>query len=183
MNQESAIERQIRLIEGLRNPSAYPHDVTTVTLLETHISYVLLTGTYAYKIKKAIVLDFLDFLTLESRHHFCEEEVRLNRRLAPEVYLGVVSIGGNMEKPTFGSEGPTLEYAVKMREFPQEGLLSLMIASGSLTARHIDALAARVASFHASIEVAPSNGQLGSPATVRRIAFENFTETQPLVQE
>lgn len=179
MSGESDAGRQARLIEGLKHPAAYGHPVTAVTLVETHISYVLLTGSYAYKIKKAIALDFLDFRTLESRRHFCEEELRLNARLAPGVYLGVITIGGTADAPRVDGAGDPLEYAVKMREFPQEALFSRMIGGGSLAGRHIDALAARVASFHGSIDVAPSNGRFGIPAGIGRLALENVNGAQP----
>lgn len=91
-----------------------------VRVLETHISYVLLTGSWAYKIKKAVKLGFLDFSTLALRHFYCQEELRLNRRTAPELYLEVLAIGGSPAQPVIGGPGPAIEYAVKMREFPQE---------------------------------------------------------------
>ena len=97
--------------------------------METHISYVLLTGTYAYKIKKAVDLQFLDFSTLAARRHDCHEELRLNRPLAPSVYLDVVAITGTVEAPAIGGDGPVLEYALKMRQFRQDGLFSDMLAA------------------------------------------------------
>src|SRR4029077_427684 len=119
-----------------------------IDLLETHISYVLLTGTYAFKIKKAVDLQFLDFSTLAARRHYCEEELRLNRPLAPSVYLDVVAITGTVETPVIGGNGPVLEYALRMRQFSQDALFSDMLARGALTAAHIDRLAEVVAAFH-----------------------------------
>ena len=89
--------KQSELIASLLKPEAYPHPVASLELLETHISWVILTGTYAYKIKKSVKLDFLDFSTLRLRRHFCEEELRLNRRMAPQLYLDVVA--GPMSTP------------------------------------------------------------------------------------
>src|SRR3990167_10530759 len=84
-------------------------------LIETHISWVLLPGTFAYKVKKPVKLPFVDYSTLEARRHFCEEEVRLNRRMAPGLYLGVTGITGTTASPEIGGAGPVLEYAVCMR--------------------------------------------------------------------
>ena len=100
--------------------------------IETHISFVLLTGTHAYKIKKAVDFGFLDFTTLAARRFFCAEELRLNRRLAPELYLEVVPITGSVDAPVVGGPGPALEYAVKMREFRQDALASRLLAAGLL---------------------------------------------------
>ena len=116
------------LLTALSDPARYPHPVRRVELLETHISWVLLTGSYAYKIKKPVNLGFLDFTTLEARKHYCEEELRLNRRLAPELYLAVVPITGTRQRPLMGGEGPPLEYAVKMKEFEQPALLDNVLA-------------------------------------------------------
>src|SRR5262245_15552984 len=117
------IAEQARLIRALQNPAAFGPNVGRVRLIETHISYVLLTGPYAYKIKKAVNLGFLDFTTLAARCHDCHEELRLNRRLAPAIYLDVVAVTGSIDSPQIAGAGPVLEYAVKMREFSQDALL------------------------------------------------------------
>src|SRR5215510_2197492 len=105
------------LPEALRDPRCYGPEVKKVRLAETHVSWVFLTGRYAYKVKKPVKLPFLDFSTLSRRLHFCREELRLNRRLAPRLYLGVVPIGGSPRAPRVGKK-PAFEYAVKMRQFP-----------------------------------------------------------------
>ena len=128
-----------------------------------HISFVLLTGDYAYKIKKAVDFGFLDFTTLAARQFFCAEELRLNRRLAPELYLEVVPITGSVDSPVVGGPGPALEYAVKMREFPQDALASRLLAAGQLGPADIDILASRVAEFHGAIAVAAPDGRLAPP--------------------
>src|SRR5690606_1039552 len=101
------------LIEALLDPRCYPHPVDSVRLMETHISWLLLTGAYAYKIKKPVSLDFLDFSTLERRRHYCEEELRLNRRFAPRLYLDVVPISDGPAHPRMEGTGEPVEYAVK----------------------------------------------------------------------
>jgi aminoglycoside phosphotransferase family enzyme/predicted kinase len=179
----SAVKRQEVLIQALRRcPTAYADGVDQVDILETHISYVLLTGRYAFKIKKAVELGFLDYRSLAARHHYCKEELRLNRRLAPDIYLDVVPITGPVASARVEGAGRALEYAVKMRQFPQDSLLSQMLLRGALTPAHIDALAARVAEFHGSIAVASANGPFGRPDEVRRLALENFEQLDGLVE-
>jgi len=155
-----------RLIDALRAPDCYPHPVAAVDVLETHISWVVLTGAFAYKIKKAVDLGFLDFSTPARRRFFCEEEVRLNRRLLPGLYIGVVGIGGTPEQPRFGASGTAWEYAVKMHEFPQSALFDRMLGRGELAPRHIDALAERVAAFHQGLTPADPAADYGQPAAV-----------------
>src|SRR5580765_1021598 len=130
-------EDQRRLVTALGLP-----------IVETHISYVLLGSEYAYKVKKAVNLEFLDFTTLEKRRFYCHEELTLNRRLAPSLYLDVVPITGGTDAPILEGEGTPLEYAVKMRRFDQDGLLSRVIARDELTSVRVDEIAAEVASFH-----------------------------------
>src|SRR5687768_15541429 len=100
------------LAEDLRDPAAYPHPVERVEMIETHISWVFLAGEFAYKVKKPLRLPFLDFSTLAQRHHYCQEELRLNRRSAPEIYLDVVRIAGNPAR--VHGQGALREYAVRM---------------------------------------------------------------------
>ena len=109
------------LIQALQNPELYDHPVDGFQTIETHISVVILTGDYAYKIKKPMDFGFLDFSTLERRKHFCEEELRLNRRLAPGLYLEVVPITGSPEQPVLGGEGDAFEYAIRMRHASSMG--------------------------------------------------------------
>ena len=174
-------EEQARLIRALQCPAVYGHRAERVTLLETHISYVLLTGPYAYKIKKAVDLEFLDFTTLSARHFYCEQELRLNRRLAPAIYLGVVPIAGSVERPVVGGDGPVIEYAVKMREFPQDALLSRVLSQNRLTAAHIDSLAAKVSAFHGRIETAGGDTRFGVPDDILRWALQNYEQIRPLL--
>ena len=110
---KTASRKTQSLATALIDPACYDHEVGEVHLAETHISWVFLTGRYAYKVKKPVKLPFLDFSTLKKRHHFCREELRLNRRLAPDLYLGIVPIGGSIAAPRVGRK-PAFEYAVKM---------------------------------------------------------------------
>ncbi|MFO7892398.1 MAG: AAA family ATPase [Longimicrobiales bacterium] len=130
-----------RLVEALTRPEAYPHPVDSVCVVQTHISAVFLVGPYAYKVKKPVEFDFVDFGTVERRCHFCHEEVRLNRRLAPEVYHGVVPITAGPTGPRMSdavlddpeetaipaADGDVVEWAVRMERLPQERTLKSLL--------------------------------------------------------
>ena len=168
------LEVSARLLQALQNPSLYDHPIHEFQVIETHISWVLLTGNFAYKIKKPVDLGFLDFSTLARRRHFCAEELRLNRRLAPDLYLEVVTITGIPEKPEFNGRDPAIEYAVKMKQFSQQSLLINVLHQGQLKATHIDALAIQLAEFHARIQVAGPNTPFGLPDTLAKPVLANF---------
>ena len=138
------------LVEALLRPEAFPHPADDIELMETHISWVILAGNYAYKIKKPVVLDFLDFGTLAKRRHFCEEELRLNRPWAPELYLDVVAITGPADEPVMGGAGEVLEYAVKMLRFDQDLRLDRQLANGMLTVPDMKELGQAIAARHAA---------------------------------
>jgi len=154
--------------------AAYPEPVSRIEMLETHISWVFLAGEFAYKVKKPVDLGFVDFSTLERRRHFCEEELRLNRRLAPVLYLDVLPIAGSVESPRIGGEGTAIEYCVRMRRFEQERLLSRQVAEGKLLPRHLDSLARQLAEFHARIPVAEPASRFGTPEAVAEPMRANF---------
>ena len=170
-----------RLIAALRQPARYAHAVERVELLQTHISCVLLAGDYAYKIKKPVNLGFLDFSTLAARRHYCEEELRLNRRTAPGLYLDVLAIGGSESAPVIGGGGAPIEYALRMHRFEQDDLLDRMARRGALVPAHIDALARGLAAFHAGIERAGAGQEFGSPQRILAPALQNFEQMLPLV--
>src|SRR6266540_2767518 len=153
-------------IAALRDPACYPHPAEPVELIETHISWVFLAGEYAYKVKKPVDLGFLDFTTLQARRFYCEEELRLNRRTAPGIYLGVAPITAGAAGPRLGGTGEAIEYALKMRRFPQEALADSMAGRGDLHTAQIDAIAAAVAAFHGAIPAAPKESEYGSPEHV-----------------
>ncbi|MFM7313413.1 MAG: AAA family ATPase [Cyanobium sp.] len=165
------------LIASLLRPGAYDHPVEAVQLLQTHISWILLTGRTAYKIKKPLDLGFLDFSTLEKRRHVCAEELRLNRRLAPELYLGLRSIHGPADQASFSGDGEEIEVAVQMRQFRQEDLLPAVLQRGMPEDQLLDlmeALATRLAAFHAAATNAPQESDHGTAERVREPAFANL---------
>jgi len=169
-----------KLIESLRNPAIWPDDPESVQLIETHISWVLLTREFAWKIKKPVTFDFLDFATLEQRKHFCEEELRLNRRTAPNVYLDVVPICGNAADPVIGGTGEPIEYAVRMKRFDDDQLLSRMVSEGRLEARQVDALAEHIAAFHASLPGIGDDLPYSRADRIRDDAIDNFKTIERL---
>jgi aminoglycoside phosphotransferase family enzyme/predicted kinase len=175
---DTDLSTQRALIANLREVLPREDRRAPVEVIETHISWVLLTGAVAYKIKKAVDLGFLDFTTLARRRHLCEQELRLNRRLAPAIYLDVVAIAGTIEHPVPGGSGPPLEYAVTMREFPQDALASHVLARGELTPAHVDALAADVAAFHSRIASASAGSEFGRPDDILGIALSNLEATR-----
>ncbi|HEX5613342.1 MAG TPA: AAA family ATPase [Burkholderiales bacterium] len=181
-SQAEAVAAHARLVRALCDPACFPDPVARVEAIETHISSVLLTGAFAYKLKKPLDLGFLDFTTLEKRRFCCEEEVRLNRRTAPSIYLDVVPVTGTLARPKIGGAGPVLDYAVRMRQFGADQTFDALLARGELTGERIDQLAACVAAFHATIAVAEASHPFGTPERVWRAARENFLQIEPFVE-
>ncbi|MGA9165715.1 MAG: AAA family ATPase [Thiobacillus sp.] len=175
---------QAELIRSLGNPGCYDHAAGPVRHVETHISHVLLSGEYAYKIKKPLDLGFLDFSTLDKRRHVCQEEVRLNRRLAPAFYLGVVPITGSPAAPRLNGTGEAIEYAVKMRQFPLDATLDRLEAQGRLTASQVEAIATTVARFHLeACARAEADSSWGGPQQVWQPVAQNFLQIAPRLED
>jgi len=170
------------LIGALQNPAVFPHPVTEFKLIETHISWVLLTGGFAYKIKKPMDFGFLNFTTLEARKHFCEQELRLNQRLAADLYLEVLPITGSENAPQLGGSGQAIEYAIKMRQFPQQSLLDAVQARGELTLAHIDDLACQIADFHYKTPQVSAAHPLCSVQAICAPMRQNFAQIEPLLE-
>jgi len=166
-------------VRALQRTDPWPHPVEKIELIETHISWVFLTGEYAYKIKKPVDFGFLDFSTLDKRLHCCLEEVRLNARLAPQIYLDVVPLCGTPEQLRVGGVGEPFEYAVRMRQFDVSRGFDRLLASGQLTSSHMDKTAAMLAKFQAGAQVAPKTAGYGEPALVLTPVVENFAQIRP----
>lgn len=171
-----------------QQPAAFAPDVKAVERIETHISWLLLAGDRVYKFKKPLRLDFLDYSTLALRRAACEEELRINRRTAPGIYLGLTAVTGSPEAPglapveTLAADTPVLEWAVCMRRFDQQALLSHLAHSGGLQSGHIDALARQVAAFHAAAAVAPPGSPWGRAERIRADVADNFGAVAPQVR-
>jgi uncharacterized protein len=170
------------LVRAMLRPEFYPDRPAHVELIQTHISYVFVAGDYVYKIKKPIRFAFADCSTLAARYHFCREEVRLNRRLAPNVYLAVVPIAGDRHGFALAEEGrgfdpEVVEYAVKMRRLPEDRMLDRLLHAGKVDSALIDALAARLAAFHGDASTA-QGWWCGSAAAIWRSVLGNAAEFQ-----
>jgi len=163
-------------ISSMLDPDAYNHTVKRIELIETHISWVVLTGDFAYKIKKPVDFGFLDFSTLEKRRAFCEQEIILNRRMAPGIYLDVVAISSIRGKLVISGTGRAMEYAVKMIQFPQSSQLDHMLLAGELNVEHMEPIARMLADFHQTVPVADNASDYGSADMVYRPVEENFTQ-------
>jgi uncharacterized protein len=163
---EKAMPEPALNIDALRRALQERGAHEPVELIETHISWVLLAGEHAYKLKKPVRLAFLDFGTLAARRHFCEEELRLNRRLAASLYLDVLPVTDTANAPRLGGEGDAIDYALRMRRFPAGALFSERLAAGTLGAEQVDALARRIADFHASAPRAEAGSSCGTQAMI-----------------
>ena len=163
------------IVNQLLNPQAYPHPVERVELRETHISWVFLTGDFAYKVKKPRNLGFLDFSTLKARKYFCEEELRLNRRFAPSLYLAVLPLTRNQGLQVDG-QGEVVDYAVKMRQFDDAALLSNIAAEEGLSDILIRDLGRLLAQTHRALEpIYPASGP-GTPLVIQDAMLQNFEQ-------
>lgn len=166
-----------RIVEILRDPATYPHPADDLKLHRTHISVVALAGPWAYKVKKPVDRGFLDFTTLEKRREYCRREVELNRRLAPGVYRGVVTLTGNGDRVRIDGSGEVLEYAVKMERLPPEATLLSRLERGGLSPGQVERVAHRLASFHREASSGPEISRYGRWEVVAHNLRENFTQS------
>jgi aminoglycoside phosphotransferase family enzyme len=175
-----------QLIDALQTPTAFDHPVTVIEMIETHISWVILTDDYAYKIKKPIRLDFLDFSDLERRKFYCDEELRLNKPGAPAIYCDVVPVTLQHGQPRFGGPGEPIEFAVRMHRFDQELRLDRQLAANRLAAADMKELGQAIASHHAQaqrIDVRHREHQLDVTKTFMRdnlLALEGYVDSARL---
>src|SRR5262245_9292397 len=168
-----------RMVEALRRPEAYPPPPPTrVALVTTHISWVFLTDHDVWKLKRPVDYGFLDYTTLERRRHACEEEARLNQRLAPGVYLGVVPVRLGPTGHTLAGDGPVVDYAVHMRRLPDTASADALLRSGALGHDHLWTVAGVLARFYAAAAPTP---RYGSVAEIGANVAENFEQTRPFV--
>ena len=167
-------------LETLLQPERYPEPSNAVSHLQTHISHLFLTDQFVYKLKKPVDFGFLDFTTLERRRHFCHEELRLNRRLSPDIYLEVVALHDDGNGGLcFGGEGQVVEYAVKMRRLPEERMLARLLDAGQVTATDVEAIARTVAAFHDAAATDQRIASFGSLVAIRANWLENLRQTVP----
>lgn len=170
------------LIQQMMQPGFYPHSVKEpIQLMQTHVSYVFLTGDYAYKVKKPMNFGFLDFSTLEARGHFCSEELRMNQLMAPEIYLEVLPITQQGDRFVLGGAGQPVEYVLKMCQFPQEALFINLFEQGKLTEAHMEELGRIVAQFHAEAQTSDYIRSFGKVSKIREAIDENYQQTEKYI--
>lgn len=170
------------LIQDMSKTDFYPHSIQgSIQVLQTHISYIFLTGEYAYKLKKPVDMGFLDFSTLEKRRYYCQQELALNRPIAPEIYLDVLPITQEEETLEIDGKGEIVDYVVKMRQFPQTALFSEMEKAGKLTESLLAQLGKRVAKFHQEAKTNDYIGEFGQPEKIERAIENNYKQTEKYV--
>ena len=167
-----------RILDSLMKPGAYPVHTDSVELLQTHISWLFLTDSHVFKIKKPVNFGFLDFSTLELRHFYCAEEVRLNRRLCPDMYEQVIALRETDAGAAFTGNGTIIEYAVMMKRLPADRMLDRLVDNGSITLEEIERIAREIARFHATAQTSPHISQCGSLEQIRFNWNENFQQTE-----
>jgi aminoglycoside phosphotransferase family enzyme/predicted kinase len=167
----------------LSDPRSFPGPPSRVEVFQTHASYLVLAGRHAYKVKKPVNFGFLNFSTLERRLHFCEREVMLNRRLCPDIYLGVVPVSLRKGRLAFGSDGAIVEYAVKMRRLAEPYFMPRLIRDGKIGAADIDAIVRKLTRFYKAQKPSRALAQSGRADKIRVSTDENFRQLRPFVKK
>jgi uncharacterized protein len=175
------VEVHERLISFLESPASYPHGPPEIRSIQTHISWVFIAPPFVFKLKKPVNFGFLDFSSLEQRRHFCQCEVELNRRLCPEVYLGVVPIYRTGSDFSFKADGEVVEYSVKMRELPHGRFLNELLQSDLVGEKEIDRVVSCLNRFYESETPTPEIERWGTPEKLKISTYENFAQVKPFV--
>lgn len=165
------------ILESLRNPSAYPVQTRTVELIQTHISWLFLTDTHVFKLKKPVNFGFLNFSALNLRHFYCQEEVRLNRRLCPDIYEKVIELHETDTGAAFIGDGKVIEYAVMMKRLPADRMLDRLVDSGMIATEDIQIVALEICCFHSNAPTSPDISKYGSLKQIQLNWQENFEQT------
>ena len=168
-------------IQQLLKPAAYPHPAADVRLVQTHISYVLLAGDFVYKFKKPVDFGFLNFTTLDKRKHFSAQELLLNQRLSPSIYLAQVTVNKDGDTLALNGSGEPVEYGIKMKRMPEERMMGNVIKRGELTNEMLDAIVAKLAPFYAQADGSDAIKAFGTAKAVSVNVLENFEQTQSFI--
>lgn len=169
------------LVQALLAPQAYPEHPQKIALVQTQMSFIFLTGDYVYKVKKPVDLGYLDYTTLEKRRYFCQQEVVLNKRLCPEVYLDVVPITEDNGEYAVGGKGEVVEYAVKMRQLPDDRMMDNLIRNNQLSPQMVARVARKLAEFHHGAETNAEIARYGGLTILMTNTEENFDQTQKYI--
>jgi aminoglycoside phosphotransferase family enzyme len=169
------------MVQALLNPKAYPETYQQVELAQTQMSFVFLTDDYVYKVKKPVNLGYLDYTTLDKRRFFCQREVELNRRLCPDVYLGVVTITRDKSDIVVNGQGEVIDCAVKMRRLPQAAMMDRLLPGNQVSPQMITSVAQKLAEFHRAAETNATINTFGQLETIIQNTEENFTQTKKYI--
>ena len=169
------------IVRALLESQAYPHKPQKIELVQTQMSFIFLTGEYVYKIKKPVNLGYLDYTTLEKRHFFCHQELELNRRLCPGAYLAVVPIVEEKGELRIEGRGKAIEYAVKMKQLPQDRMMDVLLPRGQVTQEMIAKVAEKLVSFHQKAETNQKIAAFGKLDVIRQNTDENFAQTEKYI--
>ncbi|MFH1770925.1 MAG: AAA family ATPase [archaeon] len=171
----------IGIIKELSNPKVFPEKPLDVKIIQTHISVICLTGKYAYKFKKHVNFGFLDFSTLEKRKFYCEEELRLNRRLSPEIYLEMVELRENNGIFSINGKGKLVDYGIKMKEFSQEKIITKLVQKNLLTSEQIKQITDLLVNFYKKAKTNDKISKYGSVKLFKINTDENFEQTKSMI--
>jgi aminoglycoside phosphotransferase family enzyme len=174
-------EKTKEMLEAMQNPKTYDERVDEIRMLQTHISWVFLTGNFAYKIKKPVDFGFLDFTSLEKRKRLCGRELEINRKFSPEIYLGVLPLSRYKDRMKIGGAGETVEYVIKMRQMPQERLMNRLLADNEIKTDTLVKIVDILIKFYARTDTYRLPNSVGSLATVKFNWHENFRQTEPFI--
>jgi len=169
------------VVRALLESQVYPHKPQKIELVQTQMSFIFLTGEYVYKIKKPVNLGYLDYTTLEKRHYFCHQELELNRRLCPSAYLAVVPIIDEKSRLSIEGRGKAIEYAVKMKQLPQDRMMDVLLLRGEVTVEMVTRVAERLVGFHHKAETNQKIAAFGRLDVIRQNTDENFAQTEKYI--
>jgi aminoglycoside phosphotransferase family enzyme len=167
--------------KDLMDPNAYPEPTKKVDLIQTHISFIFITDDLVYKVKKPVDFGFLDFTTLDKRLFYCQAEVELNKRLSPDVYLGVLPITDESDRLVVNGKGEVVEYTVKMKKIPMDRLMKKLLKEGRVIPEMVDKVAEKIASFHEEAQSSDEIAKFGSLETIKFNTDENFQQTESFI--
>jgi len=178
---EELMPKLPELVQAMLDPQVYPATIREVDLVQTQMSFVFLTNEYVYKVKKPVNLGYLDYTSLDKRRFYCQKEVELNRRLCPEVYLGVVPIVKRRGDIFVEGKDKVIEYAVKMRRLPDRTMMDGLLTEDRVSPQMVSDVAEKLAEFHHKAETSASISAFGDLDTINENTEENFTQTEPYI--
>lgn len=170
-----------KYIQYLQQESSYPHPAGDISLVQTHISFVLLAGDYVYKWKKPVDFGFLDFSTLEKRKYYCEQELQLNRRLCPDLYEQLVTINRDGDSFCLNGSGEVVEFGIRMARMPGDRMMGRVMAAGELGRDHLDAIIDQLVPFYEAAAGDTAIQKFGLASSVAVNVLENFDQTENFV--